>query len=229
MEVVPEMPFLSFSNADIRFVEREITRRRYTIAETLPMTKKVKLINKKEFTAAALNVNSKTFVMHIVALDIEGTNMAIHPFWAAQIRLLKANKALTTVSTKYSDYTNVFLSELAAELPEHTGINDHAIELEDSKRPLYGPIFSLGPVELEILKAYIKTNLANGFIRPLKSSVGVPILFNHKPNGSLCLCVNYCGLHNLTIKNQYLFPLIGELLNCLGRGKQFTQLDLTNT
>ena len=107
-------------------------------------------------------------------------------------------------------------------LPERTGINEHAIELKDSKEPPYGPIYSLGPVELKTLKTYIKTNLVNGFIRPLKSPAGAPILFLHKLNGSLWLFVDYQGLNNLTIQNQYLLPLISESLDQLGRAKRFT-------
>ena len=49
-------------------------------------------------------------------------------------------------------------------LPEQTKINKHSIELEDGKQLPYGPIYSLGPVELEILKTYIKTNMVNCFI-----------------------------------------------------------------
>ena len=41
------------------------------------------------------------------------------------------------------------------ELPENNGINEHAIELIEGKQPLYGSIYSLGPMELETLKAYI--------------------------------------------------------------------------
>ena len=114
------------------------------------------------------------------------------------------------------------------ELPENTGINEHVIELEEGKQPPFGPIYSLRPVELEILKTYIETNLANGFIRSSKSPAGVLILFDRKLNGSLCLCVDYWGLNNITIKNQYLLPLIGELLDQLGWARRFTQLDLTN-
>ena len=129
---------------------------------------------------------------------------------------------------EYFDYSNVFLAENATELPENTGINEHAIKLEEGKQPPFGPIYSLGPVELETLKTYIETNLANGFIQSSKSPAGAPILFNRKPDGSLCLCVDYWGLNNITIKNQYPLPLIGESLDRLGRAKQFTQLDLTN-
>ena len=35
MEVVLEMPFLTLSNADIQFVEKELTWRSYTVAEAL--------------------------------------------------------------------------------------------------------------------------------------------------------------------------------------------------
>ena len=70
-------------------------------------------------------------------------------------------------------------------------INDHVIELVDDLQPLYGPIYSLSPIKLEILKAYIKNNLANSFIRPSKSPIKVPIFFDRKPDSSLRLCVDY--------------------------------------
>ncbi len=114
------------------------------------------------------------------------------------------------------------------ELPENTGINKHAIELVEGKQLFYGPIYSLGQVELETMKAYIEIHLKTGFIRPSKSPAKAPILFDKKPNGSFCLYVDYRGLNNLTIKNQYPLPLIGKFLNRLGRAKQFTQLDLTS-
>ena len=83
-------------------------------------------------------------------------------------------------------------------------------------------------MELETLKTYIETYLKTGFIRPCKSLVGAPIFFGKTPDGSLRLCVDYRGLNNLTIKNGYCLPLIGESLDWLGRAKRFTQLDLTS-
>ena len=82
----------------------------------------------------------------------------------AQVEALIFNEAPTKVSTKYSDYSNVFLVENAIELLENTGINEHTIKLEKGKHPFFRPIYSLRLVELKILKIYIKTNLANGFI-----------------------------------------------------------------
>ena len=87
------------------------------------------------------------------------------------------------------------------EFPKNTGMNEHAIKLEKSKQLFFGLIYSLSPVELKTLKIYIKTNLANGFIRLSMSPVGALILFNQKPDGSLRFCVDYYGLNNITIKN----------------------------
>ena len=114
------------------------------------------------------------------------------------------------------------------ELPENTGINEHAIDLIEEKQPLYEPIYSLRSVELEILKAYIEIYLKTGFIWPFKSLASAPIFFDKKPNDSLRLYVDYRGLNTLTIKNRYLLSLIGKSLDRLGHAKRFIQLDLTS-
>ena len=133
-----------------------------------------------------------------------------------------------TVPTEYSDFADVFSQKSANIFPERTRANEYAIELKDGKQQPYGPIYSLRPVELKTFKPYIKTNLANGFIQTSKLLAGAPILFVYKPNDSLCLYVNYKKLNNLTIKNWYPLPLIGESLDRLSQAKQFTQLDLTS-
>ena len=135
---------------------------------------------------------------------------------------------LIKVSTKYSAFADVLSLDLVSKLFKHTGINDHAIKLVNGQQPFYSPICSLEPIELETLKAYIEINLANGFIRLSKFPAGAPILFDRKSDSFLWLCVHYQGLNNFTIKNWYLLPQIGELLDRLRRAKQFTQLDLTN-
>ena len=109
----------------------------------------------------------------------------------AQVGVLLFDKAFIEVLTEYSDYSNVFSAENAVKLLENTGINKYAIELEKGKQLAFGPIYSLEPIELETLKTYIKTNPANGFIRPSKFPAGAPILFNKKPDRSFHLCINY--------------------------------------
>ena len=190
----------------------------------LPTARRVKLVGKKEFAAAVLDPEHETYIVLVASLSSAPliVSLNVHPSRRPQISGLIAEEASTKVLAEYSNFADVFSSDLATKLPKHTEINTYAIDLEENKQPPYGPIYSLGPVELETLKTYIKTNLANGFIRPSKSPAGAPILFDKKPNGSLRLCVNYRGLNNITIKNQYPPLLVGKSLDRLGRTKQFS-------
>ena len=180
-------------------------------------------MDKKEFAATVLNLEHKTYVVHVASLSsILLAFLNVNPSRRPRISGLIAEKTPTKVSTKYSDFADIFSPDLAFELPKHTRINNHAIKQVEGQQPTYGPIYSPGSVELETLKDYIETNLANGFIRPSKSFAGALILFDRKSDGSLQLCINYWGLNNFTIKNRYPLPLIEELLDKLGRAKQFT-------
>ena len=192
-------------------------------------------MGKKEFVAAALNLEYETYVVHVGSVSsnasLGSSSLEFHviPFCRPQVSGLITEKAPTKVLAEYLDFADVFSPDLTFNLLEYTGINNHAIELVDGcQQPSYRPIYNPGPVELKTLKAYIETNLANGFIKPSKSPAGTPILFDWKLESSLRLCVNYWDFNNLTIKNWYPFPLIGELLDRLGRARQFTQLNFTS-
>ena len=178
-------------------------------------------MDKKEFAAAALDPEHETYIVHVASLS--STLLAspdVHPSRRPQISGLIAEETPIKIPAKYLDFADVFAADLASKLPEHIGINNHTIKLVDGcQQPPYGPIYSLRPVELETLKAYIETNLANGFIKPSKSPAGALILFDWMSDGSLRLCVDFRGLNNLTIKNRYLLLLIKESLDKLGRAK----------
>ncbi len=141
---------------------------------------------------------------------------------------LKVDKALTKISNEYTDFAYIFSPKLVIELYEPMEINNYTIKLINNWLPPYSPIYSLGPLELETMKTYIKKNLVNGFIRPSKSPTEALIFFDKKANESLRLYVDYQGLNNLTIKNCYPLLLVGELLDWLGWTRYFTQLHLTN-
>ena len=167
--------------------------------------------------------NVKAFVVYVSSLRLR---INIHPTRKVQLALLPTKEV--TVPTEYSDFTDVFLEKFANVFSERTRANEHAIELEEGKQIPYGPIYSLVPVELKTFKTYIKTNLANGFIQASKSPTNALILFVCKLDGSFCLCVDYWGLNNLTIKNWYPLPLIGKFLDRLGQAKHFIQFNLTS-
>lgn len=129
-------------------------------------------------------------IIHIAALSINSDNK-LHLSKKVQIAYLKADKALIKVPCNYADFADIFSPKLVAELLKNTQINDLTIKLIDDLQLFYGLIYSLGVIELEILKTYIKNNLAKGFIRPSKSLVKAPIFFDKKPDGNLRLYINY--------------------------------------
>ena len=146
-EVVPGMPFLTFTNADVQFVEKELIWKSYTTAEALLTTKQVELINKKEFAKPVLDEKSETFVIHVASFNLVS---GIHLDREAQIASLLTEEV--KIPDEYLDFTDVFSEEKALVLAERTKLNEHAINLENGKEPPYGPIYSLGLLKLEALK-----------------------------------------------------------------------------
>lgn len=69
--------------------------------------------------------------------------------------------------------------------------------------------------ELNELKRQLADLLEKGFIRPSTSPFGAPVLFVHKKEGTLRLCIDYRALNKITIKNRYPLPLIDELIDTL--------------
>ena len=207
MEMILEMLFFSLSNVDVGFAELEkLISRIYIAAKALPTISWVKLISKKEFAKAILDENSMIFIVHISTVEVT----IIHPFQAAQIAALQWNKAFIEIPIECFDYIDIFSINLAMELPENTGINKHAIKLIKRKQLLYKLIYALSLMELETLKTYIKIYLKAGFIQPFKSPIGAPILFDKKLDNIFYLYIDYQGLNNLMIKNQYLLLLISK-------------------
>jgi hypothetical protein len=80
--------------------------------------------------------------------------------------------------------------------------------------------------ELQELKAYIDKNIKKGFIRLSELLAGYPVMFVPKKNGKLRLCVDFRKLNDITIKNWYPLPNIGELRDWLSYAEIFTALDL---
>jgi hypothetical protein len=78
----------------------------------------------------------------------------------------------------------------------------------------------MSETELKSLKDYLDEMLGKGFIRSSKSPIGAPVLFAKKKDGSLRLCIE------VTIKNKYPLPLIGDLIDRLRKAKVYTKLDL---
>ena len=84
----------------------------------------------------------------------------------------------------------------------------------------------MSQAELKTLWEFLDDHIATGFIRPSQSLHGVPVLFVKKKDGSLHLCIDFCGLNKITKKDRYPLPLIADLLDTLGKARIYTKIDL---
>ena len=100
------------------------------------------------------------------------------------------------------------------------------INLEEGAQPLVGPIYSLSASEQEALKDFIEENLNTGFIWPTSSLYGALVLFVKKKDGSLRLCVDFCGLNCISKKDCYPLPLISDLLDSPCKAQIYSKIDL---
>jgi hypothetical protein len=107
---------------------------------------------------------------------------------------------MKNVLLKYWIYKNLFKDWLLIGLPKHIKW-DYAIDLIDGTDPTFYKIYNLILEEIEALDDYLDEMLEKGYIWPLISAVGYPIMFVKKKNGKLCLVVNYCRLNAITKKD----------------------------
>ena len=135
LEVVLKMLFLTLSGANVDFLGWELWWKTDITKEALPTTRRIELVGKKKFAAAPLDLESEIFVVHVASLSSNALpssfplELDIYPFRRPQVFGLIAKKAPTKVPAKYLDFVDVFFPNLASKLPEHTGINNHAIKL----------------------------------------------------------------------------------------------------
>ena len=107
--------------------------------------------------------------------------------------------------------------------------NDYVIDFKKKVQFFYNFIYFFLKSKLKILKTYIEKYLVNNFIRSFKFSIDASILFVKKKNDNFRLCINYCNLNSLTIKNRYLLLLIKKNLNCFNRAIIYSKFDIILT
>ena len=122
------------------------------------------------------------------------------------------------------EYHDDFPEELTNLPPKRELV--HEIELIPRAQPIANAPHTMSPFKSLELKNYLNQLLEQGFIKPSVSPWGASILFQKKKDGTFCLCIDFRGLNQCTIKNKYPLPRIGELLDRLGKAKIFSKIDL---
>ena len=103
---------------------------------------------------------------------------------------------------------------------------DHAIDLKDTFKLKKGHIIPLYPAEQEDITAFLDDQLKKGYIRPSKSPQMSLVFFIPKKDGKKRMVQDYRYLNKHTVKNNYLLPLITQLIDKLQGAKLFTKMDL---
>jgi hypothetical protein len=62
----------------------------------------------------------------------------------------------------------------------------------------------------EYVRKYVDEGLQKGHIRKSESPIGY-LLYIVPKSEEYCVCIDYCGLNDITVKNSYPLPLIYEL------------------
>jgi len=85
--------------------------------------------------------------------------------------------------------------------------------------------YQIYPREAVELWRQIDKAIQCGWIQPSRSNFGWPVLFMPKPDFTLCMCIEYCTVNTITIKDRYPLPPIEDLLNYMHGSCWFTRLD----
>jgi len=123
------------------------------------------------------------------------------------------------------EFPDVMPEELLKDLPLRKRVDD-AIKVVPGVAPLAKAPYRMSHEELKKLKVQLEELLAKGYIKPSKSPYGAPVLFVHKKDGTLRMCVDYRAFNKATVKNRYSLPRIDDLFDCLSGAKVFSMIDL---
>ena len=174
----------------------------------------IAIIGAAAFLCASKLLDSHNFKLCLCSSDIQANSAK-----------LAETSDLSNVPSKYYKFANIFSKTKAEVLPPHCPY-DLKINLEEGAQPPVGPIYSLSASEQEALKEFIEKNLNTGFIRLTSSLHSALVLFVKKKDGSLCLCVDFCGLNCISKKNSYLLLLISNLLDSPRKAWVCSKIDL---
>jgi hypothetical protein len=122
------------------------------------------------------------------------------------------------------EYPDVFPEDLPG-MPSDRNI-EFIIELLPGTPPISKRPYRMPVNELVELKKQITELQSKGFIHPTSSPWGAPVLFVEKKDGTQRMCVDYRSLNEVTTKNKYPLPRIGDLFDQMKGVSIFSKIDL---
>ena len=103
---------------------------------------------------------------------------------------------------------------------------DHGIDLKEDFSLKKGQLIPLLVDEQKEVEAFLVDQLSKGYIQPSNSQQTSLIFFLPKMDEQKCMVQDYRYLNEWTMKNNYLLPLISQLVDQLKGCKLFMKMDL---
>ncbi|GJY35295.1 putative reverse transcriptase domain-containing protein [Tanacetum coccineum] len=104
------------------------------------------------------------------------------------------------------------------------------VEFQNRLSPCAAPLarapYRFAPAKMQELSTQLQELSNIGFIRPISSPWGAPVLFVKNKDGSFRMCIDYRELNKLTVKNRYPLPRIDDLFDQLQRSRVYSKIDL---
>jgi len=138
---------------------------------------------------------------------------------------LDHRKVEVMIPQKFHKWLKVFGKVESERMPTRK-IWDHAIDLKEEFKASKVQVYPLSRNEREEVQQFIQDHLRKGYIRPSKSPQTSPVFFMGKKDGGKHMVIDYCRLNKQMVKNNYLLPLITNLVDSIGSKKLFTKMDL---
>jgi hypothetical protein len=122
--------------------------------------------------------------------------------------------------------TNVVLKDFEGNTSEEQGalnvdltidsfLNIRGIELVPDIAPIYKRPYRMSAMQLVEFMEQILELQEKGYIQPSLSPWGAHVIFIPKKDGTKWMCVDYCALNEVAIKNKYPVPWIDDLFDQL--------------
>nr|AAX96518.1 retrotransposon protein, putative, Ty3-gypsy sub-class [Oryza sativa Japonica Group]ABA92865.1 retrotransposon protein, putative, Ty3-gypsy subclass [Oryza sativa Japonica Group] len=122
------------------------------------------------------------------------------------------------------EYPEVFPEDLTTMPPKRE--IEFRIDLAPGTAPIYKRPYRMTANVLAEVKKQVDEQLQKGYIRPSTSPWGAPVIFVEKKDKTKRMCVDYCALNEVTIKNKYPLPRIDDLFDQLKGAKVFSKIDI---
>jgi hypothetical protein len=157
-------------------------------------------------------------------LEYVAENLVTNKAASNRMVLNQLDATLTMDIRTVYEFPDVFPEELSG-MPPDCEI-EFVIELVPGTTPIFKRPYRMAANQLAELREQLHELLDKGYIRPNASPWGAPVIFVLKKDGRQRMCVDYCSLNEVTIKNKYPLPRIDDNFDQLKGACVFSKIDL---